>query len=136
MRSASADTREGDRRRIVGNAALASLLDRRAWIGEVAPWANDLVGLEVAELEVAELEVAELEVAELEVAELEVAELEVAELEVAELEVAGLEVAAIEVFRIEAVTSRLRTSGARDDCTHECAGFRYIESITHTHGER
>jgi hypothetical protein len=121
MRSASADTREGDRRRIVGNAALASLLDRRAWIGEVAPWANDLVGLEVAELEVAELEVAELEVAEL---------------EVAELEVAGLEVAAIEVFRIEAVTSRLRTSGARDDCTHECAGFRYIESITHTHGER
>jgi len=106
MRSASADTREGDRRRIVGNAALASLLDRRAWIGEVAPWANDLVGLEVAELEVAELEVA------------------------------GLEVAAIEVFRIEAVTSRLRTSGARDDCTHECAGFRYIESITHTHGER
>jgi hypothetical protein len=116
MRSASADTREGDRRRIVGNAALASLLDRRAWIGEVAPWANDLVGLEVAELEVAELEVAELEVAE--------------------LEVAGLEVAAIEVFRIEAVTSRLRTSGARDDCTHECAGFRYIESITHTHGER
>jgi hypothetical protein len=126
MRSASADTREGDRRRIVGNAALASLLDRRAWIGEVAPWANDLVGLEVAELEVAELEVAELEVAEL----------EVAELEVAELEVAGLEVAAIEVFRIEAVTSRLRTSGARDDCTHECAGFRYIESITHTHGER
>jgi hypothetical protein len=131
MRSASADTREGDRRRIVGNAALASLLDRRAWIGEVAPWANDLVGLEVAELEVAELEVAELEVAEL-----EVAELEVAELEVAELEVAGLEVAAIEVFRIEAVTSRLRTSGARDDCTHECAGFRYIESITHTHGER
>jgi len=111
MRSASADTREGDRRRIVGNAALASLLDRRAWIGEVAPWANDLVGLEVAELEVAELEVAELEVA-------------------------GLEVAAIEVFRIEAVTSRLRTSGARDDCTHECAGFRYIESITHTHGER
>jgi hypothetical protein len=101
MRSASADTREGDRRRIVGNAALASLLDRRAWIGEVAPWANDLVGLEVAELEVA-----------------------------------GLEVAAIEVFRIEAVTSRLRTSGARDDCTHECAGFRYIESITHTHGER
>jgi hypothetical protein len=131
MRSASADTREGDRRRIVGNAALASLLDRRAWIGEVAPWANDLVGREVAELEVAELEVAELEVAEL-----EVAELEVAELEVAELEVAGLEVAAIEVFRIEAVTSRLRTSGARDDCTHECAGFRYIESITHTHGER
>ena len=131
MRSASADTREGDRRRIVGNAALASLLDRRAWIGEVAPWANDLVGLEVAELEVAELELAELEVAEL-----EVAELEVAELEVAELEVAGLEVAAIEVFRIEAVTSRLRTSGARDDCTHECAGFRYIESITHTHGER
>jgi hypothetical protein len=116
MRSASADTREGDRRRIVGNAALASLLDRRVWIGEVAPWANDLVGLEVAELEVAELEVAELEVAE--------------------LEVAGLEVAAIEVFRIEAVTSRLRTSGARDDCTHECAGFRYIESITHTHGER
>jgi len=116
MRSASADTREGDRRRIVGNAALASLLDRRAWIGEVAPWANDLVGLEVAELEVAELEVAELEVAG--------------------LEVAGLEVAAIEVFRIEAVTSRLRTSGARDDCTHECAGFRYIESITHTHGER
>ena len=111
MRSASADTREGDRRRIVGNAALASLLDRRAWIGEVAPWANDLVGLEVAELEVAELEGAELEVA-------------------------GLEVAAIEVFRIEAVTSRLRTSGARDDCTHECAGFRYIESITHTHGER
>ena len=100
----------------MGNAALASLLDRRAWIGEVAPWANDLVGLEVAELEVAELEVAELEVAE--------------------LEVAGLEVAAIEVFRIEAVTSRLRTSGARDDCTHECAGFRYIESITHTHGER
>jgi hypothetical protein len=106
MRSASADTREGDRRRIEGNAALAPLLDRRAWIGEVAPWANDLVGLEVAELEVAELEVA------------------------------GLEVAAIEVFRIEAVTSRLRTSGARDDCTHECAGFRYIESITHTHGER